>query len=260
MKMKMIAVVFGCCLLPVTARAAEWSANLAATSNYVSRGFEQSWGKPVVQAGLDVSGDSGWYVGTWVSGVSPRFIESAHAEWDVYAGHAKRQGNWGYRAGLYYYAYPGAKVSATGTRFDYGELIVAGQWKVVEVSYATTITRDYFGNNSDVLGVGEGRHSRGSGYLSVDAGWDMGDQWRLDLHGGRQRVKNFSDYNWTDAKVALTRHFSAADVSLSYAKAWNSKGVYDNYTTGIVDADGRLHVDNPIAGAWALTIKRSFEL
>ncbi|MBO9882445.1 TorF family putative porin [Xanthomonas sp. D-109] len=251
-------------LLALGVAAPTWagtaSANLAATSNYVSRGFEQSWGRPVPQGGLDVAADSGWYAGTWASGVSPYFIEGGHVEWDVYAGYAASRGDWGWRAGVYHYAYPGARMSASGTRYDYGEAIVAGHWRTLELSYASTWTRDYFGYNSAALGVGQGRHSRGSGYLAVDATLPLASDWQASVHAGHQHVRNFADYGWTDARLGVSRTWRGTEFALGYARAWNSAGVYRRYTTGVADGEGRVHVSNPIDGAWSFTIKRSFSL
>jgi uncharacterized protein (TIGR02001 family) len=44
------------------APAAGWtlSANAGAVSQYVSRGFRQTWGRPALQAGLDLTHPNGW--------------------------------------------------------------------------------------------------------------------------------------------------------------------------------------------------------
>ena len=57
------------------------------TSQYVSRGMRQTWGRPALQAGLDVAHASGWSFGTWASTVSDRFIEGGRLEWDLYGGY-----------------------------------------------------------------------------------------------------------------------------------------------------------------------------
>ncbi|RPE81631.1 TorF family putative porin [Vulcaniibacterium tengchongense] len=234
-----------------------WSGNLAVVSDYVSRGFDQSWGGPALQGGVDYRHPDGWFAGTWASTVSRHFIEDARFEWDVYAGYAGQHGRLSYRAGLYHYRYPGAAVGATGTRYDYSEAIVGAGWGPWSASYAATVSRDYFGYNSATLGIGSGRHSRGSGYLSVDGRFPLGD-YSLDLHYGRQRVRHFGDYDWWDGKVALSRSVAGFDLSLAYARAWNDRGVYRRYSTGVADAEGRIRVSDPTDGRWILSVGRTF--
>lgn len=247
-----------CCCVRAQESQSPWSGNVALASSYVSRGFEQSWGRPALQAGVDYQHGSGWYAGTWASTVSRHFIEGASLEWDVSGGYAWERGAFGYRAGLAHYRYPGARMSATGTRYDYGEAVVAVDWRDWSASYALTVSRDYFGFNSDTLGIGEGLHSRGSGYLAVQRRFALGEGVDLRVHYGHQRVRNFSAYNWHDGKVALGRGFGGLDAELAYARAWNRSGVYRRYSTGVADGDGRVRVSDPIDGRFVLTLSRSF--
>lgn len=238
--------------------ASPWSGNVAVASQYVSRGFQQSWGQPALQAGVDYAAPSGWFVGTWASTVSPYFVEGGHVEWDLHAGYAGSRGDWNYRAGLYYYRYPGAKVSATGTPLDYGEIVFGLDWRQWSLSYAITATRDYFGFNSQTLGVGRRSHSRGSTYLDLGRRIDLPGGYALALHYGWQRVNHFADQSWRDASIALSRGVGGFDVEAGYARAWNGAGVYRRYSTGVPDGRGRVHVSNPIDGAWFLKVSRSF--
>jgi uncharacterized protein (TIGR02001 family) len=241
-----------------TAVPAPWSGNVTVTSQYVSRGFRQSWGKPALQGGIDYVSPSGWFAGSWASTVSPYFVEGGHVEWDFYGGYAGNHGDLGYKAGLYYYRYPGAEISAASTRLNYGELILGLTWHDWSLDYALTVTRDYFGYNSQVLGIGQHSHSRGSGYLSAGRRLELGNGYALALHYGWQRVNHFADYNWTDASVGLSRSFGGFDLTASYARAWNRAGVFRRYSTGVPDGQGRVRTSDPIAGSWLLTIGRTF--
>ena len=149
--------------------ASPFSANLTLASQYVSRGFQQTWGKPAIQGGIDYNHDNGFYAGTWASTVSDHFIRDASVEWDVYTGYSRSFGDLTLGTKVAYYYYPGAKTTAeTGnTRFDYGEIIPEISYGPLSVKYSITYTQDYFGNNSDTLGIGTNKHSRGSGYLDV---------------------------------------------------------------------------------------------
>lgn len=255
------AVLGSTLVVPVHAQetaASPWSGNIAVASHYVSRGFRQTWGQPALQGGVDYASPGGWFAGTWASTVSPYFVEGGHMEWDMYGGYAGSRGNLNYKAGLYYYRYPGAQVSATRTSLNYGELVLAIDWHDWSLSYALTVTRDYFGYNSQVLGIGQRSHSRGSGYLSAGRRIELGRGYALALHYGWQRVNHFTAYNWTDASIGVSRSVGGFDVTASYARGWNSAGLFRNYSTGVPDAQGRIHTSDPIAGTWLLTVGRVF--
>ena len=243
---------------PGTVHAADgWSGNLALTSRYVSRGFVQSWDKPALQGGLQYD-RGGLFVGTWASTVSKYFIEDGKVEWDLYAGYGGQAGKLRYTGSINYYQYPGAEMSATGTSYDYGEVILGAGAGPVDVSYAVTFTRDYFGDNSATLGTGIDQHSRGSGYLSVDAAFPLGQRLSLGLHAGKQSVRNFSEADWKDAKVSLDTSLGGFDWSLAWTRAWDKHGYYRSYTTGIADGSGRIRVSDPIKSRVTLSVSRAF--
>ena len=83
------------------------SGNASLASQYVSRGFRQTWGKPALQAGVDFVHRSGWSLGSWVSNVSERYVENGKLEWDLYGGYSGSAGDLGYSLVALYYAYPG---------------------------------------------------------------------------------------------------------------------------------------------------------
>jgi uncharacterized protein (TIGR02001 family) len=125
--LKLVPVCFGLALFPPLAAAAEPEIpppaaaapaivyNVTLASQYISRGFRQTWGKPALQAGADYAHPSGLSVGTWMSTVSSRFVENATVEWDVYGGYSGSAGPMGYSAIVMYYFYPGAQYKATAT-------------------------------------------------------------------------------------------------------------------------------------------------
>jgi len=77
--------------------------NASIASQYVSRGFRQTWGKPAAQAGIDIAHSSGWSAGSWVSTVSKRYIENGKLEWDLYGGYSGKLGALGYNLSALYY-------------------------------------------------------------------------------------------------------------------------------------------------------------
>lgn len=185
--------------------------NVSLVSQYVSRGFQQTWGEPALQGGVDYAHPSGFFAGTWLSSVSPKWIQDGFAEWDLYVGYGGTAGDVAYKAQLYYYLYPGAKLQSPyalrDTKYDYGELLLGATWKWFTVNYWYTYTKDYFGYNSDTLFIGTNKHSRGSGYIDLNFNYDLGSGYGLLLHYGRERVKNFSSFDFDDYKISLTKTF-----------------------------------------------------
>lgn len=225
--------------------------NAAIASQYVSRGFRQTWGKPALQGGIDIAHASGWSAGSWVSNVSGRYIENGKLEWDLYAGYSGSLGAVGYSLMAVYYKYPGAVIGATGTRFDYGELSAGLSYKSVYAKYNTTLTRDFFGVTN----------ARGSGYFDGGANLPIAQGTTLNLHAGQGRVAGAgNDYwNWRDVKVGLTRTLHGGwSVAGAYTRAYGATHAYDRYSTGVPDAAGRIAYSNPAQGSVVLTLTRNF--
>lgn len=164
-----------------------YSANLTIASQYISRGFQQTWGKPAVQGGLDYNHSNGFFTGTWASTVSDDFIRDATVEWDVYSGYRRSFGELTLGTKVAYYYYPGAKTTAetAHTRFNYGEIIPEISYGPFSLKYAITYTQDYFGNNSDTLAIGNNQHSRGSGYLDLNWYQPITQGWSVNAHYGQ---------------------------------------------------------------------------
>ena len=86
-----------------TSATAEVSANVAATSNYLWRGLEQTGGDAAVSGGIDYTSESGFYAGTWTSNVA------WGTELDLYGGYAADiNDSMSYDVGFIYFAYPDA--------------------------------------------------------------------------------------------------------------------------------------------------------
>ena len=225
--------------------------NASIASQYVSRGFRQTWGKPAAQAGIDIAHSSGWSAGSWVSTVSKRYIENGKLEWDLYGGYSGNLGALGYNLSALYYRYPGASIGATGTRFDYGELSAGVTYKALYLKYNTTVTRDFFGI----------ANARGTGYVDAGANLALGEASTLNLHAGQGRVAGAGNayWNWRDVKMGLTRSLPAGwSVAGAWTRAWGATDAYDRYSTGVPDAAGHIAYSNPAKGTLVLTLTRSF--
>jgi uncharacterized protein (TIGR02001 family) len=230
-----------------------WSVtgNASLASQYISRGFRQTWGQPAVQGGIDVTHRSGWSAGSWVSNVSDRYIEHGKLEWDLYGGYSGTVRDIGYSLVALYYKYPGAVIGATGTRFDYGELSAGLTWKAVYAKYNYTFTRDFFGIVN----------ARGTGYFDSGASLTLGHDTTLTLHAGEGRVAGAgNDYwNWRDIKAGLSRPLPGGwTVAAAWTRAFGATHAYDRYSTGVPDARGHIAYSNPAKGSVVLSLTRSF--
>lgn len=230
------------------------TANITLASQYVSRGFRQTWGKPALQGGFDYAHPSGMFVGTWLSNVSNRYLENASTEWDVYGGYAGTAGDFGYNGTIYYYKYPGAVYVATNTKYDYGELAAGLTYKFLYATYYYVYTKDYFGITN----------ARGTGYLDLGTNYDIGSGYTLNLHYGIGRVasKSAADnsiYDWKDYKVGVSKAFNGGwTLAGAYTKANTATNVYDNYTTGVRNSAGYVETSNPAAGTFILSLGKAF--
>lgn len=230
---------------------AQVTGNVTLASQYVSRGVRQGWGHPALQGGVDVAYPNGWSAGAWASTVSDKFIERSSVELDLYGGYTGKAGEFGYSALVYYYKYPGAVISASGTKFDYAELSLGLTRGPAYAKYNYTFTRDFFGIE----------HARGSGYLDVGANPELGGGYTLNLHAGDGRVAGAgNDYwNWRDAKVGVTRAFTGGiSASLAWTRAWGRTDAYSHYTTGVPGASGKPEYANVAKGTLALAVTLAF--
>ncbi|VXC42632.1 TorF family putative porin [Massilia sp. 9I] len=224
---------------------------LSFTSQYVSRGMRQTWGRPALQAGLDVTHPSGWSFGTWTSTVSDRFIEGGRVEWDLYGGYAGTLGPLGYSLSLVHYRYPGARIQATNTRYDYTELVPGLSFQSLYLRYYRTVSRDFFGITD----------ARDTGYLDLGVNHELGGGYTLNLHLGDGRVAGAGNaaWDWRDAKAGATKTFDGGwSIAAAYTRAWGATDAYDRYTTGVPRADGQPAISNPAKGTFAVSVARSF--
>ena len=230
------------------------TANVTLASQYVSRGFRQTWGEPAVQGGFDYADPNGFFVGTWMSNVSNRYIENGTVEWDLYSGYAGKAGPIGYSGTVFYYKYPGAVISSSATKYDYGELVLGLKYKVLYAKYNYVYTRDYFGITD----------ARGTGYLDLGSNIDLGSGYALNLHYGIGRVasngsSNNGIYDWKDAKVGVSKAFQDGwTLAGAYTRAIGATHVYDRFTTGALNSAGVAEVSNPTAGTFLMSLSKTF--
>ena len=222
------------------------SANVALMSNYVFRGITYTQDRPALQGGFDYAHESGLYAGIWGTNVSSKAINGASLELDLYGGYAKSFGDWRFDVGLLQFYYPeNPKLPGSDEKYNTLELYGAVGWKILTLKYSRTLT-NFFGYDSASMGTGKG-NSHGSGYLELNADvplpWDV----TLGLHVGRQWVRNYGDFNYTDWRAALSKTFGEGwIVSFAYT------GTNADRALWVVDGKkiGTAH--------WILGLKKTF--
>jgi uncharacterized protein (TIGR02001 family) len=106
-------------LAPPPAGAADWGGSLAATSDYVFRGYSRSDGEAAVQAGLYGRHAERWFASAWVSSLHAAPEGPGRIELNLQAGRSwDLSDDWGATVGLVRYLYPDAPAQS---RFDWTE-------------------------------------------------------------------------------------------------------------------------------------------
>lgn len=212
-------------ILPALCRADAppegWSTvgNAALASNYIARGFTQSWSGPVLQGGYDLSHSGGAFVGTWASTLSTREFKQARAEIDLYAGWNFSLGDATVTAAVVYYAYPGSSSPYIGgRRYDYAEIklgVSQGPWSA---THYTVVTDDWFGTFTGGRG---GRYTEFNYQPSFDEGWGA------QVHVGIGGFPRHGEANWHEAKLGLTKTLAQSwTASLALTRGWDKNRFY----------------------------------
>lgn len=231
MNKKLITLaVAGALASPLFAVAAEptpvhsFSYNVGVTSNYLFRGVSQTHGKPAVQGGVDYAHSSGLYAGVWASNVTwvKQFQGSGSTEIDFYGGFKNAiADDWTYDIGLIRYQYPGhGDKTALLTNPNTTEVYGAVGWKWLTLKYSQAASQNFIGN----IATNGTSNTRGSGYLELNAAYDLGDGWGISGHIGHQKVKNvnaipgvLTDADYTDWNIGVTKDVGYGVVGLLYS-------------------------------------------
>ena len=171
-----------------TAAQAEFSANVALSTDYVWRGVSQTNEDPAISGGFDYNHDSGFYAGVWGSNVE--FHSDAHIELDLYGGWAHDFGNgFGLDLGVIGYNYP------SEDDLNFQELYVGGSYKFVSAKYS------YDPDNKN-------------GYLEAAVDFEVGQGVNLGAHVGHYDFDQGDDY--TDYKLAVSKELGGFGFELAY--------------------------------------------
>lgn len=210
------------------AAPAPFTGNFTLASEYIYRGIGQTNRKPAVQGGFDYAHASGLYIGVWGSNISwlsdlPGDISSS-IEIDVYGGYKGGfAGDVSYDLGVLRYNYPGSYPHGF-VDADTTEVYAGLGWQWLSAKYSHTVSKHIFGWFGD-----NGEKTRGSGYLELNATFDLGDGWGLTGHAGRQRIKHFSDASYTDWKIGVTKDVGVGTIGLAYVDTNADGGAGEPY-------------------------------
>ncbi|WP_373990449.1 TorF family putative porin [Duganella sp. BuS-21] len=187
----------------------EVSYNVAFVSDYRYRGISQTRLKPALQGGADyVNNPTGFYAGTWLTNI--KWVKDGggdgSVEWDIYAGKRGAISDAiSYDVGGLYYYYPSNKLNPSANTFElYGQLS-AGPF-LIKYSRSTT----------NLFGFAD---SKNSGYFDAQINQEIADGYIVNLHLGRQNVKNNDAASYNDYKIGVTKDFGVVSVSLAAVSA-----------------------------------------
>ena len=190
---------------PMMAQAAEsphsFTGNLGLYSDYAFRGVSQTDENPAIQGGFDYAHSSGFYLGTWASNVTEKFLNGANIEMDFYGGYAGKVGDLGYNVGLLQYYYPG---QFSGLDIDTleGYAGVTYKWFGLKASYSFT---DYFGFTD----------SDGTVYWDASFNYELPAAVMLGLHYGYTAGEG-DQPDYQDYKVSLAKEFGGFNFGVAY--------------------------------------------
>ena len=189
------SVLVGVGLLGISGltQAAELTANVGVTSNYVFRGATQTDDGPAVQGGVDYTHDSGLYAGAWASNVEITPGDNGF-ETDLYAGYNFKLNeavtfDVGYIAYLYH----------STNDFDASEIYFGASFKDFTATY--------------YVGSTDGPGNTDYNYVDLKYSLVLPQDFTLHLHYGNMDVDVGTDYE--DASIGISKKVSEFDIGLT---------------------------------------------
>jgi uncharacterized protein (TIGR02001 family) len=180
--------------------------NAAVTSDYRYRGLSQTKLKPALQGGTDYTHTpTGLYAGVWASTIkwTGDLGADGDVEIDLYGGkRGELGGGVSYDVGGLYYAYPSYNLEPDANTFElYGQLGYGPAY--IKYSHSTT----------NLFGTAD---SKGSGYVDLGLNIEITTGLVMNLHAGRQIIKNYDDFSYNDYKIGFTKDLGFASLQLAF--------------------------------------------
>jgi uncharacterized protein (TIGR02001 family) len=183
--------------------------NMTLVSEYRFRGIDQTFGKPAIQGGFDYSHASGVYLGNWNSNVNQGAgYPGGNIEMDFYGGYKRAFGDFGLDVGAIYYYYPGTDASLLGAANPHStstnsgtvhntEVYIGGSWKWLSLKWFHALSDYFMLPDTD-----------GTNYYDLSATYDLGSGWGVNGHIGSLKAHGYTELNYTDYKVGVTKDLS----------------------------------------------------
>ena len=169
-------VLLSCAITPLC--CADVSITTTLVSDYLFNGLSQTNDKATLQGSVDWWSDSGWYAGSFASGVD--YGQGTDSEVDFYAGHTGNvSATLVYDVGIARYLYVGGDESSA---FNYAEIYAALNYN--ETRMQVWYTDDYFG-------VGA-RHY----IVALSQGYQLNDSVHLTFQIDRSTSLDPDIYSW----------------------------------------------------------------
>jgi uncharacterized protein (TIGR02001 family) len=215
--------------------AAEYSANVTVTSDYILRGVSQTEERPALQGGFDAAFDSGIYAGIWASNVNydkaTGGVSNANLEMDYYAGYGGTFGctDCSYKVGFVYYDYhgdPGLDYIEAAVSIAYGGLTAGVYWSPEYLGEGTT---DLIGDEVEYW------------YPYVNYSHALPGDFTLALHVGYTDMSETGVYepgqdDYTDWSVGVSKSFA----DISFGVTYYDTNMDNLFGGGFEDAGSRL--------------------
>ena len=205
------------------------SFNVGVVTDYRFRSVAQTSFKPALQAGVDYSHTSGFYLGAWASNVNwiKDYVGASEGsmEIDLYGGYkGEIAAGLTYDIGVITYQYPGNTADSVLVNANTTEVYGALTFGIVTAKYSQS-TGNFIANPN----------SSGSSYLELAANIDLGNGFTLTPHVGRQTIPNQNgNGDYTDFSLTLGKDFgggltgSVAAYTTDAKDAFYKVAGYDN--------------------------------
>jgi len=232
MKIRIItAAVAGLLVTAGSVQAQDWTANFAASNNYIWRGLTQSINEAAISGGIDYASESGFYAGTWASNVSYDSDDVYSYEHDMYFGFAGEAEGFSYDIGYLYYNYD------SNAGYDFGEIYGS----IGMGNFSATLS--LLANAEPDEGPGEDFGFAQASYWSFDYAIPLESGVEIGLHAGYHEGDFMYSFNgatddYWDFNISVAKDgFSAMITTTTLGDDDDNDGIEDYASMGTRDND-----------------------
>lgn len=183
--------------------------NVSAVSDYRYRGISQSRLKSAIQGGADYTNNThGFYIGSWLSSIqwTKDAGGSGNLEADLYLGKRGEINSINYDVGVLTYLYPSNGLGSIPGFANANTTELYGQLS------SGPFSMKYSRSTSNLFGFVD---SKGSAYIDLVLNFPLEDGYSVNLHWGKQTVKNNSSYSYSDWKLSLSKEYVGINFSIA---------------------------------------------